>query len=79
MCGIRVVLIEPGIGLAALTGGDGGDSAEDGGDGVGDRTSSNDIALNLLYMLNNLPFNSGDVRFVGWDSYWAGAHGWGWR
>jgi hypothetical protein len=46
-----------------LTDGDGDDSAGDGGDGVGDPTSSSDIASNLLYMLNNLPFNSGDLRY----------------
>jgi hypothetical protein len=65
----------------ALTGGDGGDSAGDGGDGVGDPTSSSDIPSDLLYMLNSLPFNSGDVRcsrFVDRDRYSAGgAHGWG--
>jgi hypothetical protein len=83
MCGIRVLLIQKGIGLAALTGGDGGDSAVDGGDGVGDSTSSSDIASGLLYMLKNHQFNSGDVRysrFVDTDMYWAGsAHRWGWR
>ena len=83
MCGIRVELIETGIGLAALTGGDGGDNAGDAGDGVGDPTSSSDIAKYLLYMLNNHPLNSDDVRysrFVDTDRYWdGGAHGWGWR
>jgi hypothetical protein len=39
MCCIRVLLIETGIELAALTGGDGSDSAGDGGDGIGDPTS----------------------------------------
>ena len=75
--------IETGIGRAALTGGDGGDSAGDAGDGVGDSTSSSDIAKDLLYMLNNLPLNSDDVRysrFVDTDRYLAGgAHRWGWR
>jgi hypothetical protein len=83
ICGIRVLLIQTCNELAALTGGDGGDSAGDGGDGVGDPTSSSDISSDLLYMLNNLQFNSGDVRcssFVDRDRYWAGgAHGWGWR
>jgi hypothetical protein len=52
----------------------------DGRDGVGDPTSSSDIASDLRYMLNNLQFNSGDVwysRFVDRDRYCAGgAHGW---
>jgi hypothetical protein len=39
MCGIRVLLIQTGIGLAAFTGGDGGDSVVDVGDGIGDSTS----------------------------------------
>jgi hypothetical protein len=80
---IRLLLIETDSGLAALTGGDAGGSAGDAGDGVGDPTSSSDIASDLLYMLNNLPFNSGDVRyscFADTDMYWAGgAHGRGWR
>ena len=63
MCGIRVELIETGICPTALTGGDGGDNAGDAGDGVGDPTSSSDIAKGLLYRLNILPFNSGDVRY----------------
>jgi hypothetical protein len=83
MCGVRVLFIETCIALAALTGGDGGDSAGDGGDGVRDSTSSSDIASDLLYMLDNLQFDSGDVRysrFVDTDRYWAGCpHGWGWR
>ena len=60
----------------AHTGGDGGDSAGDAGDGVGDSTSSSDIAKDLLYMLNNLPFNSGDVEYspaVDRDGYLAGS------
>jgi hypothetical protein len=74
-------LIETGIGLAALTGGVGGDSAGDGGDGIGDPTSSSDITSELLYMLKKLTFNSGEVRYsrcVDGDRYWAGAHWWGW-
>jgi hypothetical protein len=77
------LLIQTGIGLAALTGGDGGDSAVDGGDGVRDSTSSSDIASDLLYRLDNHQFDSGDVRcsrFVDTDRYWAGSvHRWGWR
>jgi hypothetical protein len=72
-----------GIWLAALPSGDGSDGAGYAGDGVGDPTSSSDIAKDLLYMLNNLPLNSDDVRysrFVDTDRYLAGgAHGWGWR
>jgi hypothetical protein len=69
------VLMETGIGLA-LTGGDGRD-------GVGDPTSSRDIASDLLYMLKKVPCNSGVVRcsrYVDTDRYWAGgAHWWGCR
>jgi len=54
MCGIHVLLIGTGIGLAALTGGDAGDGVGVAGDGVGVTTASRDIAKDILYMLNNV-------------------------
>ena len=50
-----------------------------GGDDTGDRAASSDIARDVLYMLNNLYFYSGDVRYspsVDRDRYLPGcAHG----
>jgi len=43
MCGIHVLLIGTGIGLAALTGGDAGDGVGVAGDGVGVITASRDL------------------------------------
>jgi hypothetical protein len=63
MCGIRVLSIETGIGRAAHTGGDGGDSTGDASDGVGDRTTSNDMARDVLYMQKNFHSNSSDVEY----------------
>jgi hypothetical protein len=72
-----------GIRLAMLTGGDGGDGAGNGGDSEGDRTASNDMARDVLYMLKNLHFNSGNARYppsVDSDGYLAGCvPEWGWR
>jgi hypothetical protein len=69
--------------LAALTGVDGGDGTRKAGDGAGDRIPSNDMVKDVLYMLKNFHFNSGDVRYVGsvdTDWFLAGcAPGWGWR
>jgi hypothetical protein len=50
---MRILLIEIGIWLAVLTGGDGGDVAGEAGDGAGDRTPSNDMANYVLYILKN--------------------------
>ena len=81
MCGIRLLLIETDIWLAAHTGGDAGDDTGDVSDGAEDRAASSDIVRDVLYMLNNIYFNSGNVRYspsVDRDRYLAGcAHGWG--
>jgi hypothetical protein len=55
--------MEIGIWLPPLRRVEAGDGAGDGGDGVGEPASSSDIAVDLLYMLHNLQFNSGDVRY----------------
>jgi len=89
MCGIHVLLIGTGIGLAALMGGyagvgvgDAGDGVGDAGDGLGVTTASSYIAKDFLYMLNNFQLNSGDVRhsrYVDRDRYCAGGTpGWRW-
>ena len=80
--GIQFLLIGKGIELAALTGEDAGDGvgdASDGvgvaGDGVAVAAASSNLPKDLLYMLNNLQLNSGDIRhsgFVDRDRYWAG-------
>jgi len=88
--GIQFLLIGKGIELVALTGEDAGDGvgdASDGvgvaGDGVAVAAASRDLPKDLLYMLNNLQLNSGDIRhsrFVDRKRYWAGgAHGRGCR
>jgi hypothetical protein len=67
-------LIEIGIWLALLTGVAGGDGASDAGDGAGDRTTSSDLARDVLYMLKNVHFNSGDMEYspaVDGDRYLA--------
>jgi hypothetical protein len=57
-----------------------GDGACDAGDGAGDRTTSNDVARDVLYMIKNFLFNSGDVEYspsVDRDGFLAGsAHRW---
>ena len=79
MCGIHVLLIGTGIGLAALTGGDASDGVGVAGDGVAVAAASSNLPKDLLCMPNNFQLNSGDVRhsrFVDRDRYWAGsAHG----
>jgi len=76
-------LIETGVWLATLTGGDGGDDTADAGDNDGDRTALIHLVRDVLYMLKNYYINSGDVRYspsVDSDRYLAGdAHRWGWR
>jgi hypothetical protein len=42
---------------------EGGDGASDVRDGAGDRTTSNDVVRNVLYMLKNVHPNSGDVEY----------------
>ena len=83
MCGIRLLLIKTDIWLAPLTGEDGGDDTGDGGDNDGDRTATIHIARDVLYMIRNFHFNSGDVRYspsVDRDRNLTGdTHGWGWR
>ena len=68
----RLTALETDIGLAALTGGDGGDD-------TGDRAASSDIARDVLCVLNNSYFNSGNVRYspsVDRDRYLTGCdHG----
>jgi hypothetical protein len=49
MRGMYILLIEIGIWLAALPGGDGGDDAGDVGDGAGERTKSKDMAKTFLH------------------------------
>jgi len=75
MCGICLLLVETGIALAALPGGDGGD-------GAGVTAASSYIAKDFLYMLNNFQLNSVDVRhsrYVDRDRYCAGGTpGWRW-
>jgi len=77
------LLIETFIWLAPLTGEDGGDDTGDGGDNDGDRTVLIHIARDVLYMIKNFHFNSGDVRYspsVDRDRYLAGCtHRWGRR
>ena len=41
---------------------DAGDGVGDAGDGVAVAAASTDLPKDLLYMLNNLQLNSGDVR-----------------
>jgi hypothetical protein len=83
ICGIPILLIQICIWLAALQGGDGCDGTGDGGERAGDRTPSNNMAKNVLYIIKNFHFNSGDVLYVGsvdTDWYLAGCvPGWGWR
>ena len=56
-------MIEIGIWLDALTGGDGGDDTSDGGDNDGNTAASKDIARDTLYLPKNFYFNSGDVQY----------------
>jgi hypothetical protein len=63
MWSIRLLLIETGIWLAPFTGVEGGDGASDASDGAGDRTTSSDLARDVLYMLKNLHFNCGGVEY----------------
>jgi hypothetical protein len=56
-------LIETGIWLVPLPCGCGGDGAWNAGDGAGDRTTSNDMARDVLYMLKNFDSNSRDVEY----------------
>jgi len=65
-------LIETGVWLATLTGGDGGDDTADAGDNDGDRTALIHIARDFLYMPKKFDFNSGHPRYspcVGGDRY----------
>jgi hypothetical protein len=55
-------LIETGICLAPSTGVADGDVASDASDVVADKTTSNDVARDVLYMLTNFHFNSDDVE-----------------
>jgi hypothetical protein len=64
MCGMWVLLIEMGMWLLVLTGGDGGDGTADGGERDGDRTTSREVARNVLYLVKNFHFNSRDVRYA---------------
>ena len=56
------MLIGEGIGLAALTGEDAGDGVRVASDGVAVAAASRDLQKDLLYMLNNLQLNSGDIQ-----------------
>jgi hypothetical protein len=75
--------METCICLAVLMGADARDGIGDAGDSDGDRTTSSDMATNVLYMLKKLAFHSGDVAClpsVDVDRYLAGCtHGWGCR
>jgi len=77
------LLIGKGIGLAAPTGEDAGDGVGVSGDGVAVAAASSNLPKDLLYILNNLQLNSGDIRYSGFvdrERYWAGgAHGRGCR
>jgi hypothetical protein len=57
-------LTETGIWLAPLIDVEGGDGASDIRDGDGDRTTSNDMVQDVLYMLKNVHSNSGDVEYL---------------
>jgi hypothetical protein len=76
MWSIRLLFLETGIWLAQLPEEEGGDGAWDGGDYAGDRTTSNDMARDVLYMLKNFHSNSGDAEYspsVDRDRYRAGS------
>jgi len=62
MCGIHFLLIGTGIGLVVFPGRDAGDGVGVAGDGVAVAAASRDLPKDLLYMLNNLQLNSGDIR-----------------
>jgi len=72
--GVHVLLIGEGIGLAALTGENAGDGVGVASDGVAVAAASRDLPKDLLYMLNNLQLNSGDIRYSGFvdrERYWV--------
>jgi hypothetical protein len=54
--GIRFLLMEIGIWLVALPGGDGSD-------GAADRSTSNNVARDAVYMLKNFHSDPGDVEY----------------
>jgi hypothetical protein len=64
MWSICLLLTETGIWLAPLIDVEGGDGASDVRDGAGDRTTSNDVVQDVLYMLKNVHSNSGDVEYL---------------
>jgi hypothetical protein len=69
-------LIETDIWPAPLTVVEGGDGAWDAGVGARDRTTSNEVARDVLYMLKSVHSNSGNVEYshyVDRDGYLAGS------
>jgi hypothetical protein len=63
MWSIRLLLLETRMWRAPLIGMDGGDGTSDAGDAAGDRTTSNEMARDLLYMPKNFHSNPGDVEY----------------
>jgi hypothetical protein len=63
MRSIRLLLIETDIGLAPVTVVEGGDGASDAGDYAGDRITSNDVARDVFYIIQDFDFNSGDAEY----------------
>jgi hypothetical protein len=60
MCGMYLLLIDIGMWLTVLTGCDGGD----GGEREGDRTTCRHMAENILHLVKNFHFISGNVRYA---------------
>jgi hypothetical protein len=75
MRGMCILLIEMGMWLTALTGGNAGDSTGDPRDNEANRITSRHVAANALDILKTFHFNSGDVRYARSDDrdrYMAG-------